>query len=166
MILVAVLVWAGPIAPRSAIALTLGHEPAKAIIERAVTLQRLQTEAAIAAGAWPDRLPSVEDLDLALAPDRSRLRHLRIDDRQALRLDGQTRWHIRGRYDLEPPRQTNRPGTDRSAVDRPARSPSRDRVNLPFEVWLQEEQPGSTWRLARPQRSSRNGERVWATYRL
>ena len=141
--------------------------PPVAIVRRAVALQLLQTQtellqqlgdSALAIGrttppaALPDRAVITLD-DLAAEPGL-RVDRLRIQQQRPIDIDGRPGWQLNGDYDV---RRGDRPRTPATQRQGPQT----------FEVYLQRELEGKTWRLARPDpRRSTPDHLVWLTYRL
>lgn len=141
--------------------------PPVAIVRRAVALQLLQTQtellqqlgdSALAIGratppaALPDRAVITLD-DLAAEPG-VRVDRLRVQQQQPIDIDGRPGWQLTGDYDI---RQGDRPRTPAAQQQGPQA----------FEVYLQRQSEGKTWRLARPDSTRSTPDRlVWLTYRL
>ena len=147
-------------------AIGLGQPPT-AIVQRAVALQLLQTQtdllqqlgnSALAIGrstspaALPDRAVITLD-DLAAEPGL-RVDRLRVQQQRPIEIDGRPGWQLIGDYDW-------------SQRDRPQAKPQHQQAQQPFEVYLQRQPEGKTWRLARPDTARSTPDRlVWLTYRL
>lgn len=148
----------------------LQSHPSHRIVARAVSLQVIESQRQIAAEiqatATPMPFPpAADDLDAALAEVGLAVQRVKIRHWQPLIIGNLTGFQVRGTYDLAVL------GGDR-------------RRNNPFEIYLQRQSEGKTWRLARPDWSvsatpDRSGGRsraidsdhqdpqpVWTTYRL
>lgn len=76
--------------------------------------------------------------------------HLKIEDLTPLYLDELATFHLRGHYDL-------------AITGVNAERPIRQKKN-PFDLYLQRQQEGKTWRLLRLETSSGDSESHWASY--
>ncbi|MCG9884229.1 MAG: hypothetical protein MH825_01410 [Cyanobacteria bacterium] len=139
--------------------------PPQSIVERAVKLSALRARVALEAGfgegdRWSGPL---EPEDLAAAADQLgvHLSAVRSRDRRSLLIDQRPGYRIRGTYRLQ---------SDRATED-----PSAPLENA-FEIYLQLQSEGKTWRLAYPDphpnnpdgpdRSDSPRDRRWLTDRL
>lgn len=142
--------------------------PPVAIVRRAVALQVLQTqvtlvqqlgESSLSSGRslpWAklpaDAVITADDLDATTVEQVDRLR---IEQTTAIAIAGRPGWQVQGRYRWQ--------GGDRS--DSAAPKPSTGQQS--FEVYLQRQSEGKTWRLARLDSGRSSPEQpVWLTYRL
>lgn len=140
--------------------------PPQSIVERAVTLSALRARVALEAGfGESDRWSGpLEPEDLAAAADQLgvHLSAVRSRDRRPLLIDQRPGYRIRGTYRLQ---------SDRAADD-----PNAPLENA-FEIYLQLQSEGKTWRLAYPDPNTStdtttntgidgNRDRRWLTDRL
>lgn len=127
--------------------------PPVAVVERALGLQALLTQAALSPAAISGHLPTVDDLDW---PDQApgqplpfsplHWEKLQIEGRSPVVVDQLPAVAVRGHYDLV--------------------GAGGDRRRFPFEVILQRQRRGQTWRLAKRQPSADGAAPRWSTYRL
>ena len=111
--------------------------PSKAIIQQALQLQVEQTQ---------QRLSQ----QLKLSTPQIEIRKLKVGDRAALKIGDLSSYRVRGQFDLQISQGRRRQQTQAA----------------PFEVFLQRQPEGKTWRLAVPA-GSRNGvDQEWQTYAL
>lgn len=145
----------------------LGGGPPAAIVRRAVALQVLQTQVTLVQQLGESSLSSGRSIPWAALPVGAaitaddldaegvgQIDHLNIAQRVPIAIDGRPGWQIVGQYRWN--------WGDRSPQPRPT-SPDRQ----PFEVYVQRQSEGKTWRLARlDTRRSTPDRPVWQTYRL
>jgi hypothetical protein len=147
----------------------LQSHPSNQIVARAVALQVIESQRQIAAEmqATSDPMhfpPAADDLNAALAEVGLAVRRVKIRHWQPLIIGDLTGFQVQGTYDL-----------DMLGSDRPPRR------HNPFEIYLQRQSEGKTWRLARPDWTAaatpgRSDEAMhqdrpdaqphWTTYRL
>ncbi|HEY9876578.1 MAG TPA: hypothetical protein V6D12_24340 [Candidatus Obscuribacterales bacterium] len=82
------------------------------------------------------------------SPLRFEITQLQITDTEPLIIDNLPTYHVRGTYNLTS-RLSSRWVTQRQN---------------PFDVYLQRQKEGKTWRLARPQVNSQDNGLFWLTY--
>jgi hypothetical protein len=111
--------------------------PPKMIIQQALQLQVEQTQQALSQ-------------QLQLPSPQIEIRKLQLGDRTALKIDDLSAYRIRGQFDLQISQGRRRQKTQQA----------------PFEVFLQRQTEGKTWRLAVPTRSRNALEQAWQTYAL
>ncbi len=111
--------------------------PPHDLVERAIALQFSQTE---------------EELIRVLYPEAAQfppfaIKRVKVTDQQSLEIDDLRSYQLRGTYDLtlEFP--------DRQVTQR----------DSPFEVYLQRQVEGKTWRLARRQPAQKDVKETWTT---
>jgi len=114
-----------------------GRLPDRSLVEKAIALQFSQTQIELARQL---RVPAASQPSFSLDA-------IQIDSRQPLRINGLRGYRVDGTYTLK----LSYP--DRTVVQR----------RNPFEVYLQRQVEGKTWRLARPQPSSADGDEAWST---
>jgi hypothetical protein len=128
------------------------------VLQTQVTLVQQLGESSLSSGRstpWA-ALPvgvaiTADDLD---AEGVGQIDRLKIEQRVPIAIDGRPGWQIVGQYRWN--------WDDRSPQPHPA-SPDRQ----PFEVYVQRQSEGKTWRLARLDRGRSTPDRpVWQTYRL
>lgn len=114
--------------------------PPQSVVERAVTLSALRARAALETGFGESRdrwSGPIEPEDLAAAADQLgvHLKAVRSRDRHPLTIDHRPGYRIRGTYQLQSDRATDRHSTP---------------ADNAFEIYLQLQAEGKTWRLAYP----------------
>ncbi|MGB3205524.1 MAG: hypothetical protein WBB28_11085 [Crinalium sp.] len=112
-----------------------GQAPSMQLVEKAIALQLHLTQ-------------NQFTKQLHLSPPRFEITQLKITDTKPLIIQNLPTYHIQGTYNLI------------------AKLPHQ-RVNQEhnlFEVYLQRQQEGKTWRLARPQADIKDSRLVWLTY--
>ena len=129
----------------------LGSEPSKQLVRNAIALQVNQTQQELV-----QQLASYgrsADKPLALSRDFS-LGGVKITQRDRLTVAGLPTYRVRGTYNLT-----------LSLPKRSIKQPQNE-----FEVYLQRQQEGKTWRVLRPEASrvgsSDRAEIVWRSYSL
>ena len=130
--------------------------PSASTVERAVVLSALRARATLVdrfggRDRWDNPLEP-EDVTDAAAVLGVRVQRVRSRDRTSLSIDGQPGYRIRGTYDLQSQREDR---SDRAAGKRNA-----------FEIYLQLQSEGKTWRLAYPDPSAPDNDTRWLTDRL
>jgi hypothetical protein len=131
--------------------------PPQSIVERAVTLSALRARVALEAGfgegdRWSGPL---EPEDVAAAAEQLgiHLSAVRSRDRRSLLIDQRPGYRIRGTYRIESDRANPNPPPENA-----------------FEIYLQLQSEGKTWRLAYPAPNnpdgSENRDRPWLSDRL
>lgn len=130
-----------------------GGMPPMAVVERALGLQALLTQAALSGAALSGHWPTVDDLDVSDHATGQPLpfsplpwEHLQIEGRSPVVVDELPAVAVRGHYDLV--------------------GAGGDRRRFPFEVILQRQRRGQTWRLAKRQPRADGAPPRWSTYRL
>lgn len=76
------------------------------------------------------------------------IEHLRINQQEPLKIHNLLTYHVRGTYDLTIQQQDNRVTEQKK----------------PFDVYLQRQIEGKTWRLLLPQSTEKNAKPTWLTY--
>ena len=134
----------------------LGADP---LVQRPVTLEVLRTQVAIAqeyaasqdAGTLPADLPvAVDTLEVVSESLGVRVTHIRVKERLPLTVGDRPGFKISGTYDL--------------ALAREGWETSQRRS--PFEIYLQRQPEGKTWRLAHLNPGDQDQEAAWELYRL
>ncbi|HEY9694581.1 MAG TPA: hypothetical protein V6D15_20465 [Oculatellaceae cyanobacterium] len=82
------------------------------------------------------------------SPLRFEITQLQITDTQPLRIQNLPSYHIQGTYNL---------------IAKLPHQKITQQNNL-FEVYLQRQKEGKTWRLARPQANMKDDSLIWLTY--
>jgi hypothetical protein len=111
--------------------------PSKTVIQQALQLQVAQTQASLSQ-------------QLKLPAPTVGVRQIRVGDRSRLRIGDLPAYRIRGQFDLQP-----RQGRRQQSIKR-----------SPFELYMQRQPEGKTWRLAVPAGSTTGLEQDWRTYAL
>lgn len=114
-----------------------GRLPDRSLVEKAIALQFSQTQLELARQLG---------VPTATQPSFS-LEGIKIDSRQPLKINGLKGYRMEGSYTLK----LTYP--DRTLVQR----------RNPFEVYLQRQVEGKTWRLARPQLPTDDNQDEWVT---
>lgn len=115
---------------------TAGIEPSRQLVQRALNLQLSQIQQEL-----------TQQLQLS-APPNFEIKRLAIAEKQPFDIGNLPAYRVRGRYDL--------------AIQLPGRRVSQQQSQ--FEIYLQRQKEGKTWRLALPQSSSEDEHLVWQTY--
>ncbi|MBW4614613.1 MAG: hypothetical protein KME21_15320 [Desmonostoc vinosum HA7617-LM4] len=112
-----------------------GLLPNNQLVKKAIALELSQTQ---------QQLSQQLDLDFR----GFEIKRLSIEQEQPLNIDSLPAFRVRGTYDLIiklPKRRLTQP-------------------QKPFEVYLQIQQEGKTWRLLLPDKASKNTQPVWRSY--
>lgn len=119
---------------------TVGLEPSSQLVQRALALQLSQTQQQLSQqlqlSGRPQQPPSFE------------INRVVITQQEPLVIQNLPAYHVQGTYDL-------------------TLKLSRRQVNQqqnPFEVYLQSQKEGKTWRLALPQFTGKDTKLTWLTY--
>jgi hypothetical protein len=115
-----------------------GKAPTSALIEQAIALQVNQTQQALS-----------QQLKLNLDASRFAVQHLTITAQTPLMIDNLQAFRVQGTYDL---------------LTKLSKRDVTQRQN-PFEVYLQRQAEGKTWRAARLETDA-TGAPIWITHRL
>jgi hypothetical protein len=113
-------------------------EPSRQLIEHAIGLELNQTQQTLN-----------QQLRIGSQPANIQIQRVTITDTDPLLIEALQSFHVQGTYDY--------------TVKLPSRQVTQ-RQN-PFDLYLQRQKEGKTWRLARLQQDA-NGESVWVTQRL
>ncbi len=116
----------------------VGGGPNRQLVERAIELELGQTQQLLS-----------KQLRLDFAPESITVKRLKITNQAPLEIGNLQGYRVTGIYDY--------------TVQLPTRKVTQ-REN-PFEVYLQRQKEGKTWRLAKPQ-VSEDGEPTWVTQRI
>jgi hypothetical protein len=114
---------------------TVGLEPSSQLVQRALRLQLEQTQQQLSQ-------------QLSLNFKGFEISQLVINQQEPLVVQDLPAYHVRGTYDLTlklPRRRVTQPQN-------------------PFDIYLQRQKEGKTWRLALPQSSSKDNNLTWRTY--
>lgn len=118
---------------------TVGLEPSSQLVQRAIALQLSQTQQQLSQQLQPYIRPQLPKFEI---------NQLVITEQKPLVIQDLPAYRVRGTYDL--------------TIEQ-----SRRRVTQqqnPFEVYLQRQKEGKTWRLALPHEGGKNTEPTWLTY--
>lgn len=111
--------------------------PPRELVERAIALQFNQTEEELIRVLYPEaaQFPSFT------------INHVRVTDQKSLKINDLRSYQLQGTYDLV------------------LKFPDRDvtQRDSPFEVYLQRQVEGKTWRLARRQPNQNSSKETWTT---
>ena len=118
-----------------------GFQPTREVVQRAIALQLNITKAQL------EQHLLAHHLDANPAPGYE-VNRVEILAEDPLEIQGLLSYHIRGTYNLTLKLPDGR---------------VTDRGN-PFDIYLQRQKEGKTWRLAQPQPGGKNDASVWATY--
>jgi hypothetical protein len=113
----------------------IGLLPTSELVQKAIALQLKQTQQQLN-----------QQLDLNF--QGFKIQHLKIRQEQPLTIQNLPAFRVLGTYDLTfqlPKRQLTK-------------------LQQPFDVYLQIQQEGKTWRLLLPDKASKDTERVWRSY--
>lgn len=114
---------------------SIGLLPTSELVQKAIALQLSQTK---------QQLSQQVNLDF----QGFEIKRLAIIQEQPLTIENLPAFRIRGNYDLIlklPNRQLTQP-------------------QQPFDLYLQIQQEGKTWRLLLPDKGSKNQQRIWRSY--
>lgn len=114
---------------------TPGIEPNRQLVQRALTLQLAQTQQQLSQ-------------QLQLSTPSFKIKRLAITEKHPFDIGNLPAYRVLGTYDLN--------------IQLPGRRVSQQQS--PFEVYLQRQKEGKTWRLAVPQSYSEEGRLTWSTY--
>lgn len=113
----------------------IGLLPTSELVEKAIALQLEQTQQQLN-----------QQLDLQF--QGFKIQHLKIRQEQSLTIENLPAFLVRGSYDLVfklPKRQLTK-------------------LQQPFEIYLQIQQEGKTWRLLLPSKTNPDSQTVWRSY--
>ena len=119
---------------------TVGLEPSSQLEERALALQLSQTQEHLSQQLHLSGRPQ--------QPPSFKINRVVIIQQEPLVIQNLPAYHVQGTYDLTlklPRRQVNQ-------------------QQNPFEVYLQSQKEGKTWRLALPQFTGKDTNPTWLTY--
>ena len=111
--------------------------PSKQIVQQAIALQFGQTQQQIVKQLYSDS-----------QPQKYKINRVAIAQQEPLEIQNLPSYRVRGTYDLE--------------VQLPKRWVTQQQH--PFDVYLQRQIEGKTWRLAIPQLISKDTKPIWLTY--
>jgi hypothetical protein len=116
---------------------SIGNTPTLDLVRRAISIQISQTQQELAQQLQLDTPPTWE------------IQGLSIQQQEIIRLDRLVTFHLRGTYNLR--------------LHLPTQQMTRRKT--PFDVYLQRQAEGKTWRLAQPEVSSEADKpQEWKTY--
>jgi outer membrane lipopolysaccharide assembly protein LptE/RlpB len=116
---------------------SIGNTPTLDLVRRAISIQISQTQQELAQQLQLDQPPTWE------------IQGLSIQQQEIIRLDRLVTFHLRGTYNLR--------------LHLPTQQMTRRKT--PFDVYLQRQAEGKTWRLAQPGVSSEADKpQQWKTY--
>lgn len=119
---------------------TVGLEPSSQLVQRAIALQLEQTQQQL---SQQPRKSGRTHL-----PPRFEINRAVITKQEPLVIQNLPAYHVQGTYDFTlklPQRQVNQ-------------------QQNPFDIYLQRQKEGKTWRLALPQSTGKGSKPVWLTY--
>jgi hypothetical protein len=114
---------------------SIGLLPNTQLVKKAIALQLEQTQ---------QQLQQKLDLDF----QGFEIKHLRINQEKPLTIQNLPAFRVQGTYDL--------------IFQLPKRELKQ--TQQPFEVYLQIQQEGKTWRLLLPEQGSKNTQQTWRSY--
>ncbi len=114
---------------------SIGLLPTNQLVQKAIALQLEQTQ---------QQLSQKLDLDF----QGFDIKKLSITEQKPLTIQSLPAFRVRGKYDL--------------SIKLPKRRLTQ--LQQPFEVYLQVQQEGKTWRLLLPERVGKNTEPIWHSY--
>lgn len=114
---------------------TLGLAPSKQLVEKAIALQIYQTQQQLTYG-------------LGATPPKLEIIQVALKQVEPLLIDNLPAYHFRGTYTLK------------------IKLPQQQVIQRqnPFDVYLQRQKEGKTWRLARRQSTGKGSKTRWRTY--
>ncbi len=116
----------------------MGGGPGQQWVERAIALQLSQTQQILS-----------QQLRLPSQPQTIQINRVVITEKTPLTIDDLRGYRVRGTYDY--------------TIQLPSRKVTQQQN--PFEVYLQRQKEGKTWRLAKPQ-TGEEGQPIWVTQRI
>lgn len=116
----------------------VGANPSRQLVKQAIALELSQTQQLLS-----------QQLRLDLPPNSLTIHRVSIEQTTPLKIEDLQAYQVRGTYDY--------------TIKLPTRKVTQ-RQN-PFEVYLQRQQEGKIWRLAK-QQISENGKPIWVTQRI
>lgn len=114
---------------------SIGLLPTSQLVQKAIALELQRTQ---------QKLNQQLDLDF----QSFEIKHLSITQEQPLTIENLPAFRVRGSYDL--------------IVKLPKRLLTQPKK--PFEVYLQIQQEGKTWRLLLPEKGTKNTQPIWRSY--
>ncbi len=114
---------------------TIGLLPTNQLVQKAIALQLEQTQ---------QQLSQKLDLDL----QGFEIQKLAITEQKPLTIENLPAFRVQGKYDL--------------TIKLPKRRLTQ--LQQPFDIYLQIQQEGKTWRLLLPERVGKNTEPIWHSY--
>ncbi|MEH2067820.1 MAG: hypothetical protein V7K47_06585 [Nostoc sp.] len=114
---------------------TIGLLPTSSLVQKAIAFELEQTQ---------QKLSQQLDLDF----QGFEIKRLSITQEQPLTIENLPAFRVRGTYDL--------------IIKLPKRSLTQPQK--PFQVYLQIQQEGKTWRLLLPDKGSKNTQPIWRSY--
>lgn len=118
---------------------TAGMKPSGQLVRQAIALQMSLTQQQLTQQLQPSDSPQ---------PPKFQIKRVAIAQQEPLVIQNLPTYHIWGTYDV--------------ALQLPKRQVTQKQN--PFEVYLQRQQEGKTWRLALPQFTGKDPNPTWLTY--
>lgn len=118
---------------------TAGLEPSSQLVQRALALQLEQTQQQLSQQLQPSGRPQ---------PPSFEINQLKITEQKPLVIQDLPTYRVRGTYNFTIELRKRRVTQQQN----------------PFEVYLQRQKEGKTWRLVLPQSSGKEAETLWRTY--
>lgn len=116
---------------------SIGLLPTSELVQKAIALQLSQTQ---------QQLSQQVNLDF----QGFEIKRLAITQEQPLTIENLPAFHVRGNYDL--------------IIKLPKRQLKQ--LQQPFDLYLQIQQEGKTWRLLLPDKGSKDNQRIWRSYMI
>ncbi|MBW4647290.1 MAG: hypothetical protein KME06_01115 [Kastovskya adunca ATA6-11-RM4] len=113
----------------------LGLAPSKQLVQKAIALQLSQTQ---------QRLTQ----QLQASPPKFEVPQVKLKQLEAIFVEDLPTYHVRGTYNLK--------------FNLPAQQVTQE--NNTFDIYLQRQKEGKTWRLLRPEVTGKNTAQVWRSY--
>jgi hypothetical protein len=117
---------------------TVGMGPGRQVIEQAIVQELQQTQKSLS-----------QQLRLGMEPPAPRISRLRIKQQEPLKIQDLPSYRVRGTYDY----------TTQLSSRQVTQSQN------PFDLYLQRQKEGKTWRIAKPL-TNEQGELEWVTQRI
>lgn len=118
---------------------SVGLEPSSQLVQRALALQLSQTQQQLSQQLYLAERPQSPSFEI---------NRVVITQQEPLVIQNLPAYHVQGTYDL--------------TLNLPRRQVNQQQNS--FEVYLQRQKEGKTWRLALPQFTSKNTNATWLTY--
>lgn len=114
-------------------------EPSNQLVHKAITLQLSLAQKQLTQQLYPSELPQ---------PAKFKITRLVVKDQEPLKIQNLPTYHVQGTYDLTIKLSTQRVTQQQN----------------PFDIYLQRQSEGKTWRLLLPYLTGKDAQPTWSTY--